>query len=91
MTCLPLTMSNGLISPAIGRHHGEAKMAATVSLLLRGRYGCGRWLTTRVWRRANRTRGWSLRSNWHLVCSFVLTCAAHREGLAPAVGKSQGG
>jgi hypothetical protein len=66
-------------------------MAATVSLLLRGRYSCGRSLTTRVWRTANRTRGWSLRSNWHLVCSFALACAAQREGLAPAIGKSQGG
>jgi hypothetical protein len=46
MTCLPLAMSNGLISPAVRRHHGEAKMAATVSLLLRGRYSCERPLTS---------------------------------------------
>jgi len=46
MTCLPVAMSNGLISPAMGRHHGEAKMAASVSLLLRGRYRCRRPLTT---------------------------------------------
>jgi len=42
MTRLPVGMSNGLIPPAGERHHGESKMAASVSLLLRGRYSCGR-------------------------------------------------
>ena len=46
MTRHPVEMSNGLISPAAGRHHGESKMAASVSLVLRGRYSCGRHLTT---------------------------------------------
>ena len=45
MTRLPVAMSNGLISPAVGRHHDEAKMAASVSQLMRGQYRCGRPLT----------------------------------------------
>jgi hypothetical protein len=46
MTPLPVAMGNGLIPPAAGRRHGESKMTASVSLLLRGRYGCGRPSTT---------------------------------------------
>ena len=46
MTRPRVAMGNGLIPPARGRHHGESKMAASVSLLLRGRYSCGRPLIT---------------------------------------------
>ena len=45
MTRLPVAMSNGLISPTVGRLHDEAKMAASVSQLMRGQYRCGRPLT----------------------------------------------
>ena len=91
MTRLPVAMSNGLIPPAAGRHHGESKMAASVSLVLRGRYSCGRQLTTEhgelpIEPGVGHYSGTGI---WFALLLYRVT--PHREGLAPATGKSRGG
>ncbi len=85
MTRLPVAMSNGLIPPAAGKHHGELKMAASVSLLLRGGYSCGCPLTTERGEVPIEPRvgHYSGTGTWFAL--LLSRVAPHREGLAPAL------